>query len=1126
MAGVQVKSYKSVVPMIYAYTTPGVPAHDGWTKIGYTERDVDKRIREQTHTANIAYKVEWKKEARYTDGSGGYFVDHDFHDFLTQHGVEREKGTEWFRIDPKKARQYFYQFAGKDLDDGYANVPQGSIYTLRKEQQEAVDQTLAYYRAGTQPQEFLWNAKPRFGKTLTAYDLARKMGATRVLIVTNRPSIANSWLEDFNKFIGWQTGWKFISESDSLKGKSGYLSRQQYLDALDHMMGNEIKGEVAFESLQGLKGSIYFGGQYDKLDWIQKQKWDLLIIDEAHEGVDTYKTDVAFDKIQRKFTLHLSGTPFKAIASNKFRADQIFNWSYEDEQEAKTSWDENTQGSNPYGKLPRLNLYTYQLSHMIQGQIQKGMDLSEDEHAEFAFDLDEFFRAENEKFVHEKEVKNFLNMLAHNEKYPFSTPELRQELAHTFWLMHRVESVKAMAKLLKKDPVFERYEVVVAAGDGKLTAEEEEAEATQDNEANKKSFDKVMEAIREKERTITLSVGQLTTGVTVKPWTSVLMLSNMKSPAEYMQAAFRAQNPYEYTDPKTKKRFQKQNAYVFDFAPERTLLIFDEFANNLNSETAGGHGTREEREKHIRRLLNFFPVIGEDSEGRMEALDAAQVLTIPKTIKAQEVIHRGFMSNLLFANVGVVFGAPGAVKAILDKIPKAQEQPKKDSSTLDDAGDVHTNEQGEVEIPGAMVINQTKHLFGEKKYEDIQQPVANAMEKTKDQDDSHKVVTNVTQAVMQKVKEASEDTIKGTYNLTKHQTERAFRHSEQQIQQALDKVADEHEIKQNVLKAEHEKKVQAAASQEEKQKLEEKLQQDLAKEKQNFQQSIQETVQTALEDSQKAMVQQLETQKEQKKARAIEEDVRAHLRGFSRTIPSFIMAYSEQEGTEGGRNLKLSNFDDYTPDDVFQEVTGISESEFRFLRDGGPYTDEKTGKEMHFAGHVFDEVVFDEAIQEFLNLKEKLNNYFADASDEDIFDYIPPQKTNQIFTPKNVVVKMVDALEQENPGIFDDPNRTFADLYMKSGLYITEIVKRLFRSPVLKKQFPEEQARLKHILENQVFGFAPSQIIYDIAIAYIFGFDKSANGISHRNFIMTDTTPYAKEGKLDELIQEKFGNRA
>ena len=390
-----------------------------------------------------------------------------------------------------------------------------------------------------------------------------------------------------------------------------------------------------------------------------------------------------------------------------------------------------------------------------------------------------------------------------------------------------------------------------------------------------------------------------------------------------MQAAFRAQNPYEYTDPKTKKRFQKQNAYVFDFAPERTLIIFDEFANNLNSGTAGGHGTREEREKHIRRLLNFFPVIGEDSEGRMEALDAAQVLTIPKTIKAQEVIHRGFMSNLLFANIGVVFGAPSAVKAILDKIPKAQEQPKKDTATLDNAGEVHTNGQGEVEIPGAMVINQANHIFGEKKFETIQQPVAKAIEKTKDKDDSHKVAEAVTHAVIQQFKDNSEDTIKGEYHLTKNQTQRAFNHSEQQIQHALDKVADEHEIKQNVLKAEHEKKVQAAASQEEKQKLDKELQQNLAKANQDFQQSIQETVKTALDESQKAMIQQLETQKEQKKARAIEEDVRAHLRGFSRTIPSFIMAYSEQEETEGGRNLKLSNFDDYTPDDVFQEGTGM-----------------------------------------------------------------------------------------------------------------------------------------------------------------------------------------------------------
>lgn len=1130
----QIEPFGAISPKIYAYEILGVPSHKGWTKIGYTVRDVKQRIKEQTHTVNIHYELRWSKEARYTDGSGEYFVDHDFHSYLVMCGIERQKGTEWFRIAPDKAKTYFYHFAGKDWFDLIPNDKKGDIYILRKEQQEAVAQTLAYVQSGKEPREFLWNAKPRFGKTLTAYDFARKMGATSVLIVTNRPSIANSWLNDFQKFIGWQTGWLFISESDSLKGRSGYLNRQQYLEALDNMMGDEIKGEVAFESLQGLKGSKYFGGQYDKLKWIRDQKWDLLIIDEAHEGVDTFKTDRAFDQIQRKFTLHLSGTPFKAIANNKFRADQIYNWSYADEQEAKANWNENIQGNNPYAQLPRLNLYTYQLSHMIEDKIQKGLDLSEDEHAEFAFDLNEFFRVERGRFVHEEEVKKFLDTLTHNEKYPFSTRQLRQELTHTFWLFNRVDSVKAMARLLQQDPVFDNYKIIVAAGDGKLTAEEEENEAFQDDEANQKSYDKVMEAIRTNEKTITLSVGQLTTGVTVKPWTAVLMLSNMKSPAEYMQAAFRAQNPYEYTRNRTeivkgeekiiKERYRKKNAYVFDFAPERTLMIFDDFANNLNSVTAGGHGTKEEREEHIQRLLNFFPVIGEDSEGRMAPLDASQVLTIPKAIKAQEVIRRGFTSNLLFSNIGAVFGAPGAVKEILDKIAVAQEPPK-NNLTLADAGGVYATAQGEVEIPQNIVINKTNNIFGDKKYEEIEVPVEEALNKSSEKADGHKVADAVTKAVIQKFKKAHEEKVKSEYDLTDHQTKQLFNHSERHIQQELDKVADNHEIQKNVLKSEYQEQIQNAATHEEKQKLNTEFQKRMNEENETFQRSIQETVKEVLEKTKVDMVEQLEIQSEEKKVHTIEEDVRAHLRGFARTIPSFIMAYSEQEGTGGGRNLKLSNFDDYTPDDVFKEVTGISEDEFRFLRDGGPYTDKKTGEEKYFEGHVFDEVVFDESIQEFLNLKEKLNNYFSDVNDEDIFDYIPPQKNNQIFTPRDVVVKMVDALEKENPDAFNDPERTFADLYMKSGLYITEIVKRLFRSPALIKEFPDDQSRLKHILENQVFGFAPSQIIYDIAVAYIFGFDHSAKGISRRNFVMTDTTPYAKEGKLEELIQEKFGNR-
>lgn len=197
------------------------------------------------------------------------------------------------------------------------------------------------------------------------------------------------------------------------------------------------------------------------------------------------------------------------------------------------------------------------------------------------------------------------------------------------------------------------------------------------------------------------------------------------------------------------------------------------------------------------------------------------------------------------------------------------------------------------------------------------------------------------------------------------------------------------------------------------------------------------------------LVDKLEHHKAEEEKRSIEDDVRARLRGFSRTIPSFIMAY-------GDGHLTLRNFDEYTEDDVFQEVTGITLQDFRFLRDGGDYTDEN-GETQHFAGQLFDEVVFDDSVGEFWRLKLELADYFDESKDEDIFDYIPPQKTNQIFTPRWVVQKMVDELEKENPGCFDDPSKTFADLYMKSGLYITEIVKRLYRSERMKELFPGRQ---------------------------------------------------------------------
>lgn len=223
----------------------------------------------------------------------------------------------------------------------------------------------------------------------------------------------------------------------------------------------------------------------------------------------------------------------------------------------------------------------------------------------------------------------------------------------------------------------------------------------------------------------------------------------------------------------------------------------------------------------------------------------------------------------------------------------------------------------------------------------------------------------------------------------------------------------------------------------------------------------------------------------------------------------------------GDENLKLSNFEKYVGPDAFKEVTGITIDNFLFLRDGGDYLDERTGKMEKFSGNLLDALVFDNSVEEFLAKMDALKDYFRETQDEDIFDYIPPQKTNLIFTPRRVVSLMVDKLEEENPGCFDDPSRTFADLYMKSGLYNTEIVKRLFKSRGLKKAFPDESKRIRHILEKQVYGMAPAEIIYRIATNFIFGFDEEMKTLTH-NFRMADAISAPKAGKLEEMVEKEF----
>ena len=511
-----------------------------------------------------------------------------------------------------------------------------------------------------------------------------------------------------------------------------------------------------------------------------------------------------------------------------------------------------------------------------------------------------YFRVEHGRFVHDESVDKWLDALSRQARYPFSTEALRNEIRHSFWLLNRVDSAKALAKKLRdtqRHPEFASIEIVVAAGDGK-TDNDEIIE-------DESSLMRVRKAIAEHPQgTITLSVGQLTTGVTVPEWTAVLILSNMKSPAQYMQTAFRAQTPHLYID--TDGRYhRKENAYVFDFDPARTLSIYEEMANGLTAETASGGGDIDTRKAHIRELLNFFPVIGEDEQGEMEALDAEQVMLIPRRIRSKEVVRSGFMSNFLFANISNIYGCSAGVISIINKFDAIKES-KKNS--------VNTDEE-----------------------------------------------------------------------------------------------------------------------------------------------------------------------------------------------------------------TTLQNFDQAIPEEVFLEVTSVTKAQFHLLRDGGEFVNEETGKTENSPGCFFDEVVFNDSVKEFMALRKRLANYFEPSNKEDIFNYIPAQRTNQIFTPKEVVRKMVDLLEEENPGCFDDPRKTFADLYMKSGQYITEIVKRLYNSQGLKKAFPDSEKRIRHIFKHQVYGLAPTECIYRISLRYILGFDDTIHiDEADHHLRQADSLPAAKAGTMEEFLDEVF----
>lgn len=1110
MNAIHLQSTRQAMPKCYCYTTPTIAEHDGWCKIGYTEQDdVEQRINQQLQTAHIPHKTEWSDVAVFSDGKT-FFHDSDFHAYLQKQGIERmkpfegdKKPPEWFKISADESWLEFMKFRkNKGVLESVGVMP----YVLRDEQASAVSKTLDYFNTHDRG-EFLWNAKPRFGKTLATYDLCKQLKAKNsgracnVLIVTNRPAIANSWYDDYARFLGTESGFRFVSEVSALKDKPFVLTRQQYLESLS---SGKVTGCIEFVSLQDLKGSIYFGGQFNKLAEVHDMKWDLLVIDEAHEGVDTSKTDVAFNQIKRRHTLHLSGTPFKALANEKFESDAIFNWTYADEQKAKRNWDYKN-GSNPYADLPKLNLFTYQMSQIVRDKLSQGIEIDGETH-DYAFDLNEFFETKaNGEFVHDESVDQFLNALTTQEKFPFSTEQLRNELKHTFWLLNRVDSAKALAKKLKAHPVFGEYEIVLAAGDGRLSPDEE----------IKKSYDKVVEAIKTHERTITLSVGQLTTGITVKEWTGVLMLSNIKSPSLYMQSAFRSQNPWSFQQNRVLNI--KENAYVFDFDPARTLIIFEEFANDLTSSTSGGKGDSDSRKQNVRELLNFFPVIGEDEQGEMVELDAEKVLSIPRKIRSTEVVRRGFMSNFLFQNISGIFSAPQEVIDIINSLPNTP-QGELVEITPETGEELSLNEDGEVQLSEELVIGKTQDLFGDKFYKNIADTLEEKTREIVSKDTPEKQqLKRLQEAFHNELVKPVMDVTTQSYgsDLKPRETKNLKKSLEQSVDRMVTQEMGDFNIKKNTIESDRKSALcDLNNSGKTKDEVNKEFDTLIAQATQNFKERISEKLEETMPTLCSEVTRTVDTKKNEHKKESFEDDIREHLRGFSRTIPSFLMAYGDADTT-------LENFDSIIPDDVFLEVTSITVESFRLLRDGGDYIDKDTQENKHFAGKLFDPVVFNDSVKEFLSLRQKLSNYFDENQQQDIFDYIPPQKTNQIFTPKKTVKQMVDMLEQENPGCFDDPTKTFADLYMKSGLYITEIVKRLYNSGGLKDAYPDDTERLRHIFAHQVYGLAPTEIIYRIATRFILGFDEDGI-ISKHNLRRADSLEFAKNGNLEQELDKLF----
>ena len=665
-------------PIIYAYSDTRFP---GMLKVGFTARSIEVRMKEHypTLVPGQSWKVKLMRPAMRKDGS--VFSDKAVHRVLRSAHIQNPEG-EWFRCSTREVERAIEAVKNNET----TMLQRTQDFKMRPEQKEAVTKTAEYFEsfAADKSNEgltahFLWNAKMRFGKTFTAYQLALRMKWKHVLVLTFKPAVKTAWKEDLLTHKDFKE-WTFVEKQENREFN--------YVDLSQRF--------VCFASFQDVLGTNSVGGIKVTNEWIQQVHWDCIILDEYHFGAwgknakeyynkqdiatriaeetqKIYAEDAAsktemearetFDEglmpLETKHYLYLSGTPFRAIASGEFIEEQIYNWTYSDEQSAKYNWD-NSKGANPYLSLPKMVMMTYQLPDKIR-EIAEGGEFCE-------FDLNEFFSADDETFTNEEYVQKWVDLIhgsyAENvvsdlklqdkkPPFPFSDTRLLDYLRHTFWFLPTVASCKAMKKLLEK-PVnrkfFGRYKIIVAAGN----------EAGMGAEAVNPVYASMGNP--QEDCTITLSCGKLSTGVTVKPWTGIFMLRNSSSPETYFQAAFRVQSPWTMRDEWGEEVVLKPLCYVFDFAPNRALHQVADYSCRLSVD-------EHNPEKKVNDFIQYLPILAYDGSS-MKQIDAAGILDMAMSGTTATLLARRWESALLVnvdnATLNRLLASDEAMKALMN----------------------------------------------------------------------------------------------------------------------------------------------------------------------------------------------------------------------------------------------------------------------------------------------------------------------------------------------------------------------------------------------------------------------------------------------------------------------------